>query len=120
VTAGDDAIIAYYTFAATSALLADMPPDVTKRLPRYPLVPGALIGRLAVDQSAQRDGLGSAMLMDAAQRAHSADPAVHSLVVEAKDEKAVRFYQKFGFRPFVSIPQRLFMPVATAIAAINA
>ncbi len=45
-----NSIAGYYTLAATSVPDDDLPPDVIKRLPRYPLLPAALIGRLAVDQ----------------------------------------------------------------------
>ncbi len=120
VVISDKLVVAYYTFASTSILLADLPLEVTRRLPRYPLVPGALIGRLAVDQTVQGQGLGGALLLDAAQRADHADPAIHSLVVEAKDEGLTRFYQSVGFRSLSSAPQRLYLPVATAIAAIKA
>lgn len=112
-------IIAYYTFAASSVLLSDLPPDVSKRLPRYPLVPCALIGRLAVDLRAQGGGIGGALLIDAAVRADRADPAIHSLLVDAKNDAASRFYQRFGFRAFKDLPSRLFLPVATAIAALR-
>jgi GNAT superfamily N-acetyltransferase len=115
----DGAVVAYYTFAASSVLLGELPPDIAKRLPRYPLVPCALVGRLAVDLSAQRDGIGGAMLFDAAVRADRADPAIHSLLVEAKDETAGRFYERFGFRSFIGSTKRLFLPVATAMAAIK-
>ena len=41
-------IAGYYTFAATGLPLSDLPPEDTKRLPRYALLPAGLIGRLAV------------------------------------------------------------------------
>ncbi len=43
-------IAGYYTFAATSIPLTDLPPNDAKRLPRYGVVPAGLIGRLAVDR----------------------------------------------------------------------
>ena len=42
------AITGFYTLAATSVAVNALPSDLTQRLPRYPLVPAALIGRLAV------------------------------------------------------------------------
>jgi hypothetical protein len=41
-------IAGYYTFAATGLALSDLPPVLAKKLPRYPLMPAALIGRLAI------------------------------------------------------------------------
>lgn len=112
----DTAIVAgYYTLAAASIPVVDMPAGETKRLPRYPVLPAALIGRLAVDRSYRGRALGGALLFDAVQRASRADPAVFALIVDAKDDVAVDFYKHFGFTPFASRPMSLFLPVATAM-----
>jgi hypothetical protein len=44
-----DRIAGFYTLAAGGVLLAEMPAPLAKRLPRYPSVPVARLGRLAVD-----------------------------------------------------------------------
>ena len=41
-------IAGYYTLSATSVALDTLSPQLTKKLPRYPVVPAALIGRLTV------------------------------------------------------------------------
>jgi GNAT superfamily N-acetyltransferase len=110
-------IAAYYTFAAASFPLSDLPPEQTKRLPRYGVLPAGLIGRLAVDQRFRGQGLGSALIIDAARRA---DPAIFAIVVDAKDEAAVAFYEHLEFRRFVSRPMSLYLPIATALKAIHA
>ena len=107
-------IAAYYTICAASIPLADLPPDETRRLPRYPTVPAVRIGRLAVDQSFQGRGLGAALLADAASRAVNADAAAFTLLMDAKNDQAVAFYQHFGFRVLASQPRTLFLPLATA------
>jgi ribosomal protein S18 acetylase RimI-like enzyme len=107
-------VAAFYTISAASIPLVDLPPDETKRLPRYPSVPAVRIGRLAVDQRFQGRGLGAALLADAAARTLRADAAVFTLLVEAKNDQAVAFYQRFGFRTLVSQPRILFLPLATA------
>ena len=116
--AADRMVAAYYTFAATSFPLSDLPPDETKRLPRYPTVPAVRIGRLAVDQRFQGRGLGAALLADAAARALKADAAAFTLLVDAKNDQAVAFYQRFGFRILASQPRTLFLPLATAQKAL--
>ncbi len=117
----DDAgvIAGYYTFAAASFPLTELSAEETKRLPRYALLPAGLIGRLAVDQRFRGQRLGGALIMDAAVRAARAEPAIFALVVDAKDEKAVAFYQHHGFRRFASKPASLFLPIATALQALN-
>ena len=112
-------IAAYYTFAATSFPLADLPPELTKRLPRYAALPAGLIGRLAVDQRFRSQRLGGALIMDATRRAANADPSIFALVVDAKDEAAAAFYRHVGFQPFASRPMSLFLPIATALAAFG-
>jgi len=112
-TATND-VAAYYTISAASIPLVDLPPDETKRLPRYPTVPALRIGRLAVDQRFQGRGLGAALLADAAARTLKADAAAFTLLVDAKNDQAVAFYRRFGFRVLASQPRTLFLPLATA------
>jgi len=112
-------VAAYYTFAATSFPLSDLPAEEAKRLPRYGVLPAGLIGRMAVDQRYRGRRLGGALVIDAARRAAGADPAVFALVVDAKDEAAVSFYEHLGFRRFASRPLTLFLPVATALKAVQ-
>ena len=119
VALDDTGIIAgYYTFAAASFPLTELSAEEAKRLPRYPLLPAGLIGRLAVDLRFQGQRLGGALIMDAAVRAARAEPAIFALVVDAKDEKAATFYRHHGFRRFASKPASLFLPVATALQAM--
>jgi ribosomal protein S18 acetylase RimI-like enzyme len=107
-------IAAYYTISAASIPLVDLPPHETKRLPRYPTVPAVRIGRLAVDLRFQGRGLGAALLADAAARTLNADAAAFTLLVDAKNDPAVAFCQRFGFRILASQPRTLFLPLATA------
>jgi GNAT superfamily N-acetyltransferase len=107
-------IAAYYTFAATGIPVTEVAPELTRRLPRYPTIPAALIGRLAVDRRFHRKGLGAALIVDALARAMRAEPAIFALVVDAKDDTALRFYGQLGFQRFASHPMRLYLPVAEA------
>ncbi len=109
----DDRVpIGYYTLAATSIALAELPEALTKRLPRYPVVPATLMGRLAVDARHQRQGHGELMLLDAFSRALRNEIASYAFVVDAKDDSAVRFYQRYRFRSLIEGRQRLFVPMA--------
>jgi ribosomal protein S18 acetylase RimI-like enzyme len=114
VEAESGRVAAYYTLAASSLSFADLPVDEAKRLPRYPVLPAVLIGRLAVDRQFHRRGLGGALLADAAWRAIRAEPAVFTLLVDAKDENAEAFYRRHGFKVLPSNQSRLWLPVATA------
>ena len=91
-----------------------MPEGVIKRLPRYP-IPVGLLGRLEVDRRWSRRGLGSVLLTDALRRVHlaSATLAVYAVVVDAKDESARAFYERFGFIVLPDSASRLFLPMST-------
>ena len=111
-------LAAFYTLAASSIPTPDLPPELTRKLPRYPSIPSVRIGRLAVDSRFHGRGLGAALLADAALRTLSAAPAAFALVVDAKNTQAAAFYRHHGFLPFVSQPGTLFLPLATAAKAL--
>ena len=112
-------VAGYYTFAATSLPLGDLLPDHARRLPRYPAFPACLVGRLAVDQQFRGRGLGASLIIDALTRAVRAEPAIFALVVDAKDEVALGFYEHLGFQRFASRPMTLYLPIAEAISKIK-
>ena len=104
-------VAGYYTLAAAGIPLVEMPPDLAKRLPRYPSVPVARLGRLAVDNAYRGRKLGSALLWDAVQRSLRSEIAVFALVVDAKDDQAGSFYRHHGFVSFGSQPRQLVLPL---------
>jgi len=111
-------IAGYYTLAAASLPATELPAHELQRLPRYPVLPAAMIGRLAVDERFQKRGLGAAMLAEAAVRAINADTVAFALLVDAKTDDAASFYRRHGFLTFVSRPATLFLPLATAKKAM--
>ncbi len=108
----DGAIGGYYTLSATGVKLTDFPTAVTRKLPRYPLVPATLLGRLAVDRTHQGRGYGRFLLADALSRAVRSEIASFAVVVDAKDDVARRFYERESFLPFPDQFLRLFRPMA--------
>jgi len=108
------ALAGFYAIAAASIPMVELPAEAARRLPRYPTIPAVRIGRLAVDRRFQGRGVGAALLADAAQRCMQAPPAVFTLLVDAKDDTAVRFYEHHGFRRLAGAPRTLFLPLATA------
>jgi predicted N-acetyltransferase YhbS len=103
-------VAGYYTLAAGSVLLSEIPAPLAGRLPRYPAVPVALLGRLAVALAWRGLNLGGALLWDAIERASRSEIAAYALVVDAKDESAANFYRHHGFVAFASLPDRLILP----------
>jgi GNAT superfamily N-acetyltransferase len=103
--------LGYYTIAATSLVLTDLPEALARRLPRYPLVPATLLGRLAVDRRHRGRGFGQHMLLDAFARALRSEIATYAIVVDAKDQQAAAFYRAHQFLPLTT-DRRLFIPMA--------
>ena len=70
VAVGEDSheIAGYYTLTATSIALSALAPEITKKLPRYPVVPAVLLGRLAVTHAYQGQGLGGILALAIAER----------------------------------------------------
>ncbi len=110
---GDASILGYYTLSSYGIDVGELPVEVAKKLPRYPLVPAALLGRLAVDRSFHGQGIGEFILLEALHRAlvQSAEIAAAAVVVDAIDAGAIEFYRHFGFIAFPAIASRLFLPM---------
>lgn len=106
------AIGGYYTLSATSVNLAELPAQITRKLPRYPLVPATLLGRLAVDRRHQGKGYGRFLLADALFRSVRNEIASFAVIVDAKDDNARRFYERESFLPFPDQPMKLFRRMA--------
>jgi ribosomal protein S18 acetylase RimI-like enzyme len=104
-------VAGYYTLAAGGVALGGLPPDMSRRLPRYSSVPVAWLGRLAVAREYRGRRLGAALLWDAKLRAKRSEVAVFALVVDAKDEQAEAFYKHHGFISFGSLSRQLILPL---------
>jgi GNAT superfamily N-acetyltransferase len=112
-------IAGYFTLCAYGISPGTVLESARKYILRYPLVSATLIGRLAIAKKHQGMGLGSDLLARALQKALENASVVGSsmVVVDAIDEKAVRFYQAHGF---LKLPEsmRLILPLQV-IARIN-
>jgi GNAT superfamily N-acetyltransferase len=91
------AILGFATVAASELVTAQLSPSKRKRLPAYPL-PVLRLARLAVDERAQGQGVGQALLRAVFIMAQkmAADVGCIGVVVDAKSD-AVAFYEKYGF-----------------------
>jgi predicted GNAT family N-acyltransferase len=79
------------------------------------MVSATLLGRLAISVEFLGQGLGETLLMDALHRCLGSSQQIASagVIVDAKDESAVRFYKKYGFIALPKIENRLFLPMGT-------
>ena len=104
-------VAAFYTLSPIAILSVDLPERIAMKLPKRP-IGATLLGRMGVDRAHQGQRLGELLLMDALHKAWQASKLVSSwaVVVDAK-EGAREFYIKYEFTPFVTMPNRLFLPM---------
>lgn len=117
----DLGVIGFYSLSSLSLSLESLPEEMARKLPRYNAIPAALIGRLARDERVRGQGVGELLLANAIQRILGIGQsiAVFTIVVDAKDERAVEFYKAFGFRVFPLQPRRLFLLMSTAATGLS-
>ena len=114
-------IAGYHTLSQYSVTLDSLPEPAARVLPKYPNVPVTLLGRLAVSLNYRGQGLGELLLFDAIRRSVESCRLVASagVLVNAKDDSALRFYLKYGFLELRGVPNRLFLPMGTAEQAVE-
>ncbi len=108
-------VAGFYTLTATAVKLTELPTETIKKLPKYPLVPATLLGRLAISLKYRGKALGEYVLVDALKRSLEASRVVGSaaVIVDAKDSAGVRFYERYGFTQLPEQNLRLFIAMKT-------
>lgn len=112
--AGESRILAYYTLVTRSVQRDELP-----KPNRFPPdgVGVVLLGRLAVDKSAQGQRLGTLMVVKAIEQTERAaqDIGIHALVVHALGETAKQWYLSldFGFEELQTNALHLYLPIET-------
>lgn len=114
-------IMGYYTLSAASVKLTDIPEAEQKKLARYPYVAASLLGRLAVDEQHKGRGLGGQLLRHALLRtlAQSEEVAIAVVIVDALNESAQQFYERYGFTVMPNQENRLYIPMATVERSLS-
>ncbi|MGH8737050.1 MAG: GNAT family N-acetyltransferase, partial [Burkholderiales bacterium] len=87
--------------------------QAAKRFPSFP-IPVARLARLAVDREFQGRGLGEDLLLDGLNRVLRAsdDIGIVAVLLDAKHEKAKRFYMRYEFESLPDQPLTLWLPMA--------
>jgi GNAT superfamily N-acetyltransferase len=113
-------VLGFYSISPGAIEWARVPAKATKQLGRYE-VPVFRIGRLAVDRSVQGHGLGGNLLLAAGERALAVAAEVGgvALAIDAKDERAAGWYERFGALALLDDPLKLLLPFAVIAAAIT-
>jgi len=114
-------ILGYYTLSPGAIEFARVPEAARKGLGRYE-VPVFRLARLAVDRVAQGQGLGGQLLMATGERCLAVATEVGgvALAIDAKNDRAVTWYEGFGALRLLDSPRQLVLPLATIAGAILA
>ncbi|WFE51484.1 GNAT family N-acetyltransferase [Micromonospora sp. WMMD1155] len=93
----DRRVIGYYALAAGSVAPADASPRLQQGAGRYHQ-PVVILTRLGVDRSAQRIGLGRALVVDALRRIAAAAEVigVRAVLIHCETDAARDFYQRLA------------------------
>ncbi len=118
-TAASSTIAGFYATCAGSITFESFPAS-EKRLPRYP-IPVMRIAQLAVDRQFQGVRLGEELLMEALQRAILVRDVtgIYAIVVDAVDEAAGRFYERYEFQALTDRPNSLFLPMNKVVGLLG-
>jgi GNAT superfamily N-acetyltransferase len=105
-------VVGYYSLAAGSVARETATGRVRRNVPDP--VPVVVLGRLAVDQSLQGQGIGRSLLRDAILRTLQAADiiGVRAILVHALSEQAKRFYESCGFTPSPINPLTLMITIS--------
>lgn len=107
-------IIGYYTLSSYAITITDLPEHLRKRLPTRRPIGATLLGMMAIDKRFQDQGLGEYLFFDALYRAlrvSERDQGSFAVVIDALNERAKKFYQKYDAEAFLDNPSKLFMPM---------
>ena len=119
VVSRETVVVGYYALAAGSVAHAEAPGRMKRNMPDP--IPMMVLGRLAVDRSVQGQGLGHGLLKDAVLRVVQAAHivGVRGILVDAIDETAREFYEKFGFRRSAALPLKVMITLDEAQQALS-
>lgn len=114
-------VLGYYSISPGAIEFARVPAKLTRKLGRYE-VPVFRLGRLAVGLSVQGRGLGGDLLLSAGIRALSVATQIGgvALAIDAKDDRAANWYERFGASRLLDDPLKLVLPLGTIAAAVAA
>ena len=119
--ADNKTVLGFYSLSPASVDYIRTPQMMRRGLARHD-VPGFRLARLAVDRSAQGQGLGGQLLLAAGKRCLRASAEVGGvvLVIDAKNDRVAEWYACFGAVSLLDTPLSLVLPLATIEAALKA
>lgn len=119
VACEDVTVVGYYALAAGAVAVTHAPGRFRRNMPDP--IPVVVLGRLAIDRSAQGKGLGRALFRDAGLRVLNAADiiGIRGLLVDAISDDAKAFYMALGMTPSPVSQTTLVVTLADLRAALG-
>ncbi len=119
-SAAPERILGFYTITPSAVAHADVPTAMTKGLARHE-VAGFRLARLATSITVAGLGLGGQLLAAASLRCLriAAEAGGVLMIIDAKSERAARWYAGYGALPLEGQPLCLVIPLATFAADLK-
>ncbi|VAX28369.1 hypothetical protein MNBD_NITROSPIRAE01-566 [hydrothermal vent metagenome] len=113
----ENTIVGYYSLSAHSAMRDNLPEEI--KIGGYGDIPFLLLGRLAVDKKHQGQGYGDVLIFHAFKITMEIAEKVGilAMIVDAKNDAVVSFYEGFGFKRLKATETRLVLPI-TALSKL--
>jgi hypothetical protein len=113
-------IFGFYSLCPASLEYSRAPEITRKGLARHEL-PVFRLARLAVNRPVQGHKLGGQLILAAGRRCLLAATEVGgvALLIDAKNERAAKWYASYGAVPLADAPLSLLLPLATVHAALE-
>jgi ribosomal protein S18 acetylase RimI-like enzyme len=113
-------ILGYFTLTLCEVRMEHLPSAYTKNYPQHGL-PAVRLARLAVSLKYQGKGYGGLLLAEAIHRTVliAEQAGLIGLFVDAQNEQARTFYEKYGFILLPGHELQLFLPVETLRLAVR-
>jgi len=107
-------IFGYFTLTLCEVRTEHLPSAYAKKYPHHGL-PAVRLARLAVSGKYQGKGYGGLLLAEAIHRTVliAEQAGLIGLFVDAKDERAQTFYERYGFVSLPGPARQLFLPLET-------
>ncbi len=114
-------ILGYYTLTACQVCVEELGKEDVKGKPKNHPIPAGKLARLAVASDYQNQGLGTKLLVHAMEHFLQAQSAIGmcALFVDAIDEDAARYYERFGFNRCSDHPLHLYLLTETIRKAFD-
>jgi GNAT superfamily N-acetyltransferase len=115
VVCDESRVVAYYALASGAVTTTDATGRFRRNMPDP--IPVVVLGRFAIDQTLQGEGLGRALIRDAGMRVIQAANTIgiRGMIVHALSNEAKTFYEKVGFEISRHDPHLLMITLADLI-----